>query len=105
LKLLYNPPKDLGFYAIGQSREIRLSLSAAPGIFTLIALDIDNMRKIEIVAVAQARTASEVFPLIADFERYQNQCSAVRSVTFTERGEDRSVSKWALDGNRRLRPG
>jgi ribosome-associated toxin RatA of RatAB toxin-antitoxin module len=55
------------------------------------------MRTIEIQAIAGARTAAEIFPVISDFERYQNQCDAVRSVIFTEKSTDRSVSKWEVN--------
>ncbi len=55
------------------------------------------MRTLDIVAVAEGRTASEVFPIISDFEQYQKQCDAVRSVIFTEKTKDRSVSKWEVN--------
>jgi ribosome-associated toxin RatA of RatAB toxin-antitoxin module len=55
------------------------------------------MRTIEIVAVAEARTARGVFPIISDFERYQEQCQAVRRVIITEKTQDRSVSKWEVN--------
>jgi ribosome-associated toxin RatA of RatAB toxin-antitoxin module len=55
------------------------------------------VRTIEIVAVVGARTAAEVFPIIADFERYQHQCHAVRSVIFTECNADRRISEWEVN--------
>jgi len=56
-----------------------------------------SMRKIEILAVAEARSASGVFPIISDFEGYERQCHAVRKVVFTERTKDRSISKWEVN--------
>jgi ribosome-associated toxin RatA of RatAB toxin-antitoxin module len=38
-----------------------------------------------------------VFPLLSDFERYQDQCEAVRSVTFTERNGNHSISEWEVN--------
>jgi ribosome-associated toxin RatA of RatAB toxin-antitoxin module len=55
------------------------------------------MRTIEIQAIDATRSAAEVFPVISDFEQYQNQCDAVRSVVFTEKNTDRSVSKWEVN--------
>jgi len=55
------------------------------------------MRTIEIQAIAESRKAADVFAVLADFEQYQHQCGAVRSVVFSERGEERSVSKWEVN--------
>jgi ribosome-associated toxin RatA of RatAB toxin-antitoxin module len=55
------------------------------------------MRSIEVQALAATRTAAEVFPLLSGFEEYQHQCTAVRSVVFKERGDERSVSEWEVN--------
>jgi ribosome-associated toxin RatA of RatAB toxin-antitoxin module len=55
------------------------------------------VRTIEIEAIAPAYTAAAVFPLLSDFERYQEQCKAVRSVTFTEKNGNHSVSEWEVN--------
>lgn len=55
------------------------------------------MRTIEILGLVKARSASSVFPILSDFESYQNQCQAVRSVIFTEKDKERSVSKWEVN--------
>ena len=55
------------------------------------------MQTIEIVAIAEARKAIDVFPVLSDFECYQNQCEAVRKVVFIEKSRDKSVSKWEVN--------
>ena len=55
------------------------------------------MRNVELEAIAPSRVALDVFPLLSDFERYQDQCDAVRKVTFTERNGHHSVSEWEVN--------
>ena len=55
------------------------------------------MRHVEIEAVAGSRTAADIYPLLCDFERYQYECEAVRTVTITGESEGHAVSEWEVN--------
>jgi ribosome-associated toxin RatA of RatAB toxin-antitoxin module len=55
------------------------------------------MQHIDFVTQAPGRTASEIYPILCDFERYPHLTAAVRSVQIQHASEGVTVSRWEVN--------
>ena len=55
------------------------------------------MRTVKVVGFADNQRADEIYPALADFEKFQTYSDVVREVRVTDQGDSRCVTHWEVN--------